>query len=197
MIIGITGGSGCGKTTALEAIQDLGGVVLDCDQIYHELLETSGPLLAAIDARFPGTVSEGKLDRKKLGTQVFADPQALLDLNAIAHGAVKEAVLQRLCPRPQLAAIDAIALFEGGLAELCDYTVAVTAPREDRITRLIRREGISRQYAESRIDAQKTDSEFAAMVDVVLENCHTRQEFYQEAQALFASLSQRKEYPTP
>ena len=80
MIIGITGGTGCGKTTALEVIRDLGGIVLDCDAIYHELLKTDAALLNAIEDRFPGTVIQGTLDRKKLGSIVFADQQALLDL---------------------------------------------------------------------------------------------------------------------
>lgn len=188
MIIGITGGSGCGKTTALDVIQDLGGLILDCDAIYHRLLETSDSLLSAIDARFPGVVCRGKLERKKLGALVFSDPQALLDLNAIAHGAVKEEVLRLLQPKPKLAAIDAIALFEGNLAELCDYTVAITAPRESRIARLMAREGISREYAESRIDAQKTDHWFSAMADFTLVNNSTRQAFSAEARKLFQSL---------
>ena len=122
MILGITGGSGCGKTTALKAVQDLGGLVLDCDAIYHELLACSPALLAAIGARFPGAVSGSELDRKKLGRLVFSDEKALLDLNRITHRAVKEEVLGRLAHNTSpLAAIDAIALFEGGLAELCHF----------------------------------------------------------------------------
>ena len=96
MILGITGGSGCGKTTALKAVQDLGGLVLDCDAIYHELLACSPALLAAIGARFPGAVSGSELDRKKLGRLVVSDEKALLDLNRITHRAVKEEVLGRL-----------------------------------------------------------------------------------------------------
>ena len=67
MIIGITGGTGCGKTTALDAIRDMGGLVLDCDAIYHRLLQEDPALLRAIDNRFPGTVDQGVLQRKKLG----------------------------------------------------------------------------------------------------------------------------------
>ena len=67
MIIGITGGTGCGKTTLLEAIKAMGGLVLDCDAIYHELLQSDKEMLRAIADRFPGTVEDGQLQRKKLG----------------------------------------------------------------------------------------------------------------------------------
>ena len=170
MIIGITGGSGCGKTTLLNVIRQAGGLVLDCDAIYHELLLTDGEMLAAIDARFPGTVENGSLDQKKLGAIVFSDETALLDLNRITHAAVRREVLKRLEGKPALAAIDAIALFEGGLAELCDVTVAVIAPEEDRVKRLMARDGISESYARSRIAAQHPDDWFRQRCGYVLEN---------------------------
>ena len=188
MILGITGGTGCGKTTLLNLLKDRGGLVLDCDAIYHDLLQTDESLLAAIESRFPGTVENGILQRKKLGSLVFSDPQALLDLNTITHGAVKKEVLRCLEDRPALAAIDAIALFEGGLAELCDVTVAVTAPREDRIARLMRRDGISREYATARIDAQHTDSWFRERCDHVLENTGEFDAFATKCLAFFARL---------
>jgi len=170
MILGITGGSGCGKTTLLDLIREKGGLVLDCDAIYHELLQTDPRLTAAIGARFPGTVENGILDRKKLGTIVFSDTAALADLNAITHSAVKQEVLHRLESSPHLAAIDAIGLFEGGLAELCDVTVAVCAPEEDRVRRLMARDGISEAYARSRIGAQHGEDWFRARCDRVLHN---------------------------
>ena len=170
MIIGITGGSGCGKTTLLNIIRDKGGLVLDCDAIYHELLKTDKAMLSAIDARFPGVVENGQLNRKKLGSIVFADKSALLDLNAITHAAVKQEVLRRLESAPDLAAIDAIGLFEGNLAELCHVTVAITAPVEDRIRRLMARDGISEDYARSRIAAQKPQDWFRTQCDVTLDN---------------------------
>lgn len=170
MIIGITGGTGCGKTTLLNLIRELGGTVLDCDAIYHELLVTDCAMLSSIEHRFPGVVEDGALDRKKLGSIVFADEQALLDLNAITHSAVKQEVLRRLETKPVLAAIDAIGLFEGELAELCDVTVAITAPKEVRIRRLMQRDGISEEYARSRIDAQHEDDWFREKCDYVLEN---------------------------
>ena len=170
MIIGITGGSGSGKTTLLNLIREAGGLVMDCDAIYHELLQTSPDLLAAIKNRFPGTVEDGVLNRKKLGAIVFADEAALLDLNAITHSAVRQEVLRQLEASPKLAAIDAIGLVESGLGELCDLTVAVIAPEAQRIARLMARDGISEDYARSRIAAQHTDDWFRRHCDFVMEN---------------------------
>ena len=188
MILGITGGSGCGKTTLLNQVQALGGLVLDCDEIYHRLLREDEALLRAIGARFPGTVSEGTLQRKKLGQQVFSDPQALEDLNRITHAAVKQEVLRLLEGNPKLAAIDAIALFEGGLGELCDLTVAVTAPREDRVKRLMARDGIPREYAEKRLDAQHSDAWFRERCDYALENTGNLPDFQAECLAFLRSI---------
>ncbi len=170
MIIGITGGTGCGKTTLLKAIQAQGGLVLDCDAVYHELLKTDLGLLQAIEDRFPGTVEDGALQRKKLGAIVFSNPAALADLNRITHAAICAEVASRLKNHHGLAAIDAIALFESGLDQLCDVTVAVTAPTEDRIRRLMDRDGISEEYARSRIAAQHEDGWFEKKCDRVLKN---------------------------
>lgn len=177
MIFGITGGSGCGKTTLLGLIGEAGGLILDCDAIYHELLETDSALLASIDARFPGVVENGILQRKMLGNIVFSHPEALKDLNAITHAAVKNAVLRRLEEKPALAAIDAIALHEGGLAELCDVTVAVTAPEEARLRRLMTRDGIDESYARSRVAAQHPQDWFRQRCDATLTNDADRETF--------------------
>ncbi len=177
MIIGITGGTGCGKTTLLNAIAAQGGVVCDCDAIYHRLLATDKDLLAAIESRFPGTVENGALQRKKLGALVFQDKAALQDLNRITHSAVKQEVIRMLTPAPRLAAIDAIGLFESGLDQLCDVTIAVTAPEEDRIARLMARDQIDREYALSRIRAQRPQEEFSALCQHTLHNDSTAEAF--------------------
>ena len=177
MILGITGGTGCGKTTLLREIEKRGGLVLDCDKVYHELLTRDDALLSAIEGRFPGVVEDGQLQRKKLGAIVFADETALLDLNAITHGAIRAEIVRRLAQKPALAAIDAIALFEGGLAELCDTCVAVCAPEERRIERLMKRDNISREYAQNRIRAQRAESWFREKCGHVLENDGTAEDF--------------------
>jgi dephospho-CoA kinase len=188
MVIGITGGTGCGKTTLLNCIAEKGGVILDCDAIYHRLLQTDETLLRAIEARFSGVVENGQLQRKKLGNIVFSDKNALADLNKITHAAVKAEVQRLLETNPQLAAIDAIGLFEGHLAQLCDTTVAVTAPAEDRVQRLMARDGISEEYARNRISAQRSNEEFSKMCQHTLENSGDICEFRAKCLAFLAKL---------
>ena len=188
MIIGITGGSGSGKTTLLEELRKLGALVLDCDAIYHQLLATDPSLLAAIEARFPGVVENGQLHRKKLGAIVFSDKNALLDLNNITHAAIYAEVLRQLKSKPPLAAIDAIGLFESGLDGLCDVTVAVTAPANVRILRLMERDHISENYAKSRIAAQPSDAWFREKCTYVLENNGEKADFQAKCLAFFKEL---------
>ena len=195
MIIGITGGTGCGKTTLLNLIAARGGLILDCDAIYHELLISDKAMLEAIENRFPGVVENGALNRKKLGAIVFADENALLDLNRITHAAVKTEVLRRLEDAPKLAAIDAIGLFEGNLAPLCDVTVAVTAPEEARIKRLMLRDGISEDYARSRIRAQHREDWFRERCDYVLSNSGTLDAFATNCLAFLDTIGIMKENP--
>lgn len=187
MILGITGGTGCGKTTLLQLIRQRGGLVLDCDEIYHQLLISDRALLEALHQRFPQAFSDGSFDRKKLGSIVFADAQALEDLNTITHSAVRQEVERRLEDAPPLAAIDAIGLFESGLNRLCDLTVAVTAPEEVRVQRLVQRDGISPEYARSRIAAQPSARWFAQRCDAVLENNGTAEEFRKKSIAFLDS----------
>lgn len=185
IVLGITGGTGCGKTTLLRRVEARGGTVIDCDAVYHKLLISDRALLSAIDARFPGVVTDGVLDRKKLGKVVFEDAAALGDLNGLTHPAVDARVQQLLTAARQegrtLAAIDAIALVESGLSRLCDATIAVTAPAEDRVKRLMAREGISEEYARLRIAAQKSDEEFSARCSRTICNDYPTAEGFSEA----------------
>ena len=191
-LIGITGGTGSGKTTALNVLRERGALILDCDEIYHELTVSSEPLREALIARF-GAVYDGTvLNRKALGAVVFSDPEALADLNAITGGIVAQEldrrILQHALQGGTLAAIDAIGLLDipQGKQTLCN--VAVTAPVEIRVQRLIAREGISEDYARARIAAQKSDDYFAEHCDAVLVNDGTYEEFQQTCRNYFAEV---------
>ena len=170
-IIGITGGTGCGKTTALLALQDLGFHVIDCDALYHSMLQNDRAMLQDLEAIFPDAFEDGVLQRKVLGQKVFSDPDALNRLNRTVWPHIirqTEAQIQSHAPQP--CAIDAIGLIESGLDRLCTHTVAITAPEQDRITRLMAREGISEDYARLRIRAQKTNEVFAAACSLAIYN---------------------------
>lgn len=189
MIIGITGGTGCGKTTALAAIKELGGKVLDCDAIYHRLLETDAQMRFAIESAFPGVVENGALNRKKLGARVFGDPDALQTLNAITHTRVTQVIIKELEEKCELTAIDAIALYESGLAALCDVTVAITAPEDVRVQRIMARDNISYDYAKSRIDAQIPQEEFTRRCDYTLHNDGDMDAFHSKCLAFFRKIA--------
>lgn len=192
-IIGLTGGTGTGKTTALDSLRDMGALCLDCDEVYHELTETSAPLREALERRFGSVYGpDGKLERKKLGEIVFSDPAALSELNAITHSFVNEEIKRRLRSHAMqggtLAAIDAIALFESGADRLCTETFGVIAPRELREARIMAREGISREYARLRIEAQQPDEYYVERCTGILENSGTKAEFAAKCTAAFTEV---------
>ena len=192
-VIGVTGGTGAGKTIALRALEKLGAFVFECDAIYHGLLATNESMKSEIAARFEGVLIEGTVDRKRLGEVVFNDPSALLELNTITHKYISEEVTRRLLKlKPQkkaVAAIEHITLIENGLCKLCDSTVAIAALVENRVRRIMSRDNITRIQAVARIDAQKPDSFYAENCDYVLDNIYdTSKEFEEKCKAFFVGL---------
>ncbi len=194
-VIGITGPTGAGKTTALNALDDLGGRIVDCDAVYHDLLIHSEPMRAELRRRYGDDVfgADGMLNRKALGAIVFEDKQALADLNEITHKYVGFAVDEIISTARQDAvpavAIDAIALIESGISDRCTCTVAITAPDEVRVQRIMKREGISEEYARLRISAQKKEEWFREHCDYVLVNdCASAEEFEAKARVLLEEI---------
>ena len=188
-IIGITGGTGCGKTTALNELERRGALLIDCDAVYHRMLETDRPMLDEIEKYFPGAVIDGKLDRKALGAVVFTDEEALRDLNIITHRHINLEIRRILREHAMnggtLAAIDAIELFSSGLAKRCTATIGVIADREVRIDRIMRRDGISREYAMMRVNAQRPNEYFIQNCSRVLENNGSQEEFIERCRKTF------------
>ena len=194
IVIGITGPTGAGKTTVLNVLRELGGAVADCDGVYHELLSTSVPMREELAARFgPGIFDEnGDLRRKELGAIVFGDPDALADLNAITHRHIVSELERRIAQaegegRPAIA-LDAVALLESGAGTLCGATIAVTAPEELRVRRIMAREGIGEDYARARVKAQKPSAWFEERCAHTLRNDGEKASLEEQARELFKSI---------
>ena len=136
------------------------------------------------------------MTRKKLGNVVFQNPEALLRLNAITHPRVVQAVKEQIREFGDADAVlvEAISLFEAGLSALCDCTVAVCAPRGDRIARLVLREGVSEEYAALRIDAQTSDEVYRSRCGHILYNDCNRTEFTRRCAALYIELQKERSF---
>lgn len=197
-IVGVTGGSGVGKTTALDALRDKGALVIDADEVYHGLCESCKPMLAEISVRFPGSVEDGALRRKKLGEIVFSDPRALADLSAITDKYVIAAIDERLAVHAaaggRCAAIDAVNLLDTPLEARLDALVGVLAPEKERTARIVAREGISAEYARKRIRAQKPDRFYEAHCDYIVHNDGSREDFRRACEEIFDLILEEKSY---
>ena len=191
-LVGITGPSGSGKTTALDILEGFGALVIDCDALYHELLEHDAALVAALADRFPDAYKDGGIDRRTLAAQVFSDPAALRDLNAISHRFVRGEVRRRLrawaMEGGTLAAIDAIELIESSLGERCNLVIGILADRETRITRIRHRDNLSYERAAERVDAQKNDDYFKEKCDHILYNNGDEDQFFDTCREYFTEV---------
>jgi dephospho-CoA kinase len=158
--IGITGPIGCGKSTIAGWLGERPGVVVvDADRVARDVLDRGEPALDAVIKRFGTSLlrADGSLDRAALGRLVFADPDALRDLEAIVHPAVRPRILGVIADADAAGAraviIEAIKLIEGGLASFCDEVWLVTCDREAQRERLEGR-GSPAADAKQRIAAQ-------------------------------------------
>ena len=198
-VIGVTGPTGAGKTTVLRVLEELGVAVVDCDAVYHELLRTGAALQNELKNRFGGTIFDenGDLRRKELGAIVFQDKEALAALNAITHQHIIAELDRRLARAEaqgrHAIALDAVALLESGVGERCRVTVAVTAPREVCIRRVMAREGISEEYARARIAAQKPSEWYEERCGHTLRNDGALETLEQQARALFEQILSKEE----
>lgn len=192
-ILGLTGGSGTGKSAACTAFARLGCGVIDADATYRTLCDTCEPMLKEIQNVFGDVFStDGKLDRKKLGAIVFADAQKLQQLNAITHPYIRQAARDAFAAYSKrgclLCIYDAPVLFEGQMETLCDKTCAVLAARNTRIARIVARDAITEEYAALRIDAQKDDAFYRKRCDYVVQNDADLDTLYTQVRKIYEDM---------
>ena len=174
-IIGLTGGIGSGKTTIANYFDSLGIPVFIADDEAKRLMQSSA-ILEAIKTSFGDAIFEnGQLNRQQLAAIVFSDPEKLSQLNNIIHPAVKKQFtiwLSQYQTAP-FVIYEAAILFESGSYQNCDIIITITAPFEDRITKVMQRDSRSREQVVQRINAQWTDEQRISKSDFVIDNTDT------------------------
>ena len=175
-IIGLTGLTGAGKSTVAQKLMAYGCYHIDADKVAREVINNNENVKNKLKARFGEDVvnGDGTINRPVLASRAFADTESTNALNEITHPAVTEEIQSIIKDISEVGyrgiIIDAIALFESGEDSLCDFTVAVVAPKEIRLERIMKRDNITEEKALERINAQKDESFFTNKADFVLWN---------------------------
>ncbi|SFC83001.1 dephospho-CoA kinase [Streptomyces aidingensis] len=191
--VGLTGGIGAGKSEVVRLLARRGAVIIDSDRIAREVVEPGTEGLAAVAAEFgPGVLTPGgALDRGRLASVVFADPEKLAVLNGIVHPLVRRrsAELQAAAPPGAIVVHDVPLLVENDLVRHFDVVVVVDAPDEVRVARLTASRGMAEADARSRMAAQAGREQRLAAADFTVDNGGTLEELDARVEALWQRLT--------
>lgn len=188
MVIGITGGVGCGKSTVLNILSNkYNAHIIDADKVAHRLMEPLGKVYEKVRNYFGDEIisDDGNIDRKKLGQIVFNNKEKLKKLNGIVHPMVKETIIEEIkgvisSDKNRLIAVEAALFIEAGYMDICDELWYIYTDKNIRIERLMKSRGYSLEKAESIIANQLTDEEFRKNCQIVIDN--SQDEAYTEKQ---------------
>lgn len=173
MIIGLTGGTGTGKTSVSRYFESAGYDVIDYDLITREIYKKGSLCLLEIAEHFGSEIltSDGELDRRALGAIVFSDKKSLEKLNSIVYKYIieyTEDIIENSKDKKLL--LDAPTLFEAGLQNKCDKLIGVIAPKELRVERVMQRDNLERERVIDRINSQKDDDFYIKNCDYIINN---------------------------
>ncbi len=203
IILGLTGSIGMGKSAAAAVLKNLGAAVFDADAAVHQLIGSGGAAVAAVEAAFPGTTADGRVDRAVLGQRVFGDDDATNRLEAIVHpvvGAMEQRFLRlaaaRHCP---LAVRDVPLLFETGGESRCDAVAVVVAPPFVQAQRVLRRPGMTRDRLAAIRARQMSDQEKMRRADFVIHTGQSKRTSLREIHCMITILRRRRgrHWPLP
>ena len=173
-VLGLTGSLGMGKSTTARFFAEEGVPVHDADAAVHELY--AGEAVPLIEAAFPGTTGDGKVDRDKLGRRVLGDEAAIRKLEAIVHPLVRKAEERFLAAAERsgakVAILDIPLLFESGGDERCDAVVVVSAPPDEQRRRAFERPGMNEEKFRAILANQMPDAEKRARADFIVDSGH-------------------------
>ena len=195
MIVGLTGGLGCGKTFVATALEKLGAHIVEADELGRAVLGPDGEAADAVIREFGAAIApQGSVDRALLAARVFRDPAALGRLNAIVHPAVREralrwfAAIQKRDPHAIIIYVVAI-LFEAGADKETSKVIVVTCTPEQQMERALARPGAIRQDIEARIARQMPLAEKRARADYVIDARGTEQDTLRQTKLVYEELT--------
>ncbi len=189
-LIGLTGQSGAGKSTVAEAFSKLGAYVINADKIVAELYNAGSPCLKAVAAEFgQDTIrADGTLDRRLLAQRAFASSERTDALNRLVHPFVTARLFELLRGAEGIVVFDAPQLFEADADVICDAVVAVTADKDIRVNRIIKRDSLSEEQAMLRVNAQHSEEYFRARADYIIENNFDEESLRIQAEKVYNKL---------
>ncbi len=202
-IIGLTGQTGAGKSSVREIMSKNGAAVIDADSVAHDITENNLNCIYDIVCRFSCLVlnEKGSINRKALGKRVFSDKKELAALNKIIFPYILEAieheVLANIAKGAENIVIDGATVIESGCGKMCDVLVSVVAEEETRITRIIKRDKITKSDAERRVHAQKPEEFYTENSDFVIKNDSTPAELERTVNSVLKNMVLIKEKSVP
>ena len=194
---GLTGGIASGKSTVAQMFRELGAHIVDADSIGHKMLLSSSPAYPELVAAFGREIldSVGRIDRKKLGPLVFADPAKLQRLNRIVHPRIIEQTsqlaAQHCAENPgSVTIVDAALIYETGIPGRFAKIIVAWCRPEQQIERLMSKTGASREEAERRITSQMPAEEKRGRADFVIDCSGTMEDTRRQVEELYPILKQ-------
>ena len=172
-VLGLTGGTGCGKSEAAQFLRSLGARVADADAISRALTAPGGAAIPEIRRLFGDKVifEDGSLNRRALGERIFHDPAAKAALEGAIHPLVRSALEEAVRSSPaRVTVLDVPLLYETGMEELCDEVWAMSADEETQIARVCARDGLNADQARARIAGQMPMAERNARAHRVIDS---------------------------
>jgi dephospho-CoA kinase len=195
-VIGLTGNIATGKSVVRRMLEHLGAYTIDADALSHRVISKGAPGFQPVLDRFGTWLlnKDGQIDRGRLGRLVFADGQALVQLEDIIHPYVRQAVdlLTRRATQ-KVVVIEAIKLLESTLRNHCDAIWVTDAPQEVQIERLMRKRGMSREDALQRIHSQSAQKEKLAAAKVIITNNGSYEDLWKQVSEAWKTISPAQE----
>ncbi len=193
-IIGLTGQTGAGKSSAREIMRKNGAAVIDADAVAHDITDNDVNCIYDIVSHFSCLVlnEKGKINRKALGKMVFSDKKELLVLNKIIFPYIQEKIEQMVLEYISKGAndivIDGATVIESGCGKMCDALVSVVANEDVRTERIVKRDNISLTDAKRRVSAQKSEDFYIENSDFVIENNGTKEELEHQVNSVLKNM---------